>query len=289
MKSQYFRFAVLFVAVASLTGCTMFTEPFAPPQSFDTDADIQALETVYGTASSITGYYAKGATQNKTTRNEFISGRLALINLQYNRFVRKFAADKAQIDTVLDMLQLGTDLAITVVGGASTKAALGAASAGITGTRTSVDKNFFYEQTVPVLIAAMNAARKKALLPILKGIDADLTAYPFADAVSDLQDYYMAGTFVGGRQAIQKDAGVKEAEADLDIAQFRNTKFQPDTPTGVRIEAWSELSTENNDNLVLWLRENGLGEVGHPAFLTAPVLEAARVKAIKDLKIPPIP
>ncbi len=59
--------------------------------------------------------------------------------------------------------------------------------------------------------------------------------------------------------------------------------------TGLKIEAWSELSTENNDNLILWLRDNNLGEIGHPAFFTASVLEGARVKAIKDLKIPPIP
>lgn len=230
MKSQYFRFTALLVSVVSLTGCTAFTEPFSPPQSFDTNADIQALETVYGTASSITGYYA--GTKNKDTRNEFISGRLALINLHYIVFIREFAASKAQLDTALDIMQLGVDLTITVVGGESVKALLGAASAGITGTRVSINKNFFFEETVPALITAMNAARKEALFPILRGIEADLTAYKFATALSDLDAYYFAGTFIGGLQAIQKDAGAKEVAADLDIKKFRDTKFQPDTTTG---------------------------------------------------------
>ncbi len=278
---------MLLVAVALLTGCTTFTEPFAPPQSFDTDADIKALETKFGTASSITGYY-DGA-KNKDTRNKFISGRLALINLHYILFIREFAADKAQLDTALDIMQLGVDLTITVVGGESVKALLGAASAGITGTRVSINKNFFFEETVPALITAMNAARKEALFPILRGIEADLTGYTFATALSDLQAYYFAGTFLGGLQAIQKDAGAKEAAVDLDIEKFRITKFQPDTTTGKSIDAWSKLSVANNNSLVQWRRDNSIGGINLQVLLTNPEFEAMRVKAIKDLNIPANP
>jgi len=232
---------------------------------------------------------ATAKVDKKEMRNQFISQRLTLMNIQYIKFIRRFAVEKAQLDTAADILIIGVNLAGTLVGAASTKGILAAISAGTAVSRTSINKNFFQEKTVPVLITAMNAERKKILFPILKGAGQSIDEYPFAQALSDLHIYYQAGTFIGALQTIQKDSGAKEDKADLDIAQFRDTKFQPDTPTGVRIEAWSELSTENNDNLVLWLRENGLGEVGHPAFFTAPVLEAARVQAIKGLKIPPIP
>ena len=76
------------------------------------------------------------------------------------------------------------------------------------------------DETVPVLITAMNAARKEALLPILKGNGKTLAEYPFTEALSNLHLYYQAGTFIGALQEIQKDAGAKEITADLDIEQL---------------------------------------------------------------------
>ena len=218
------RWCVVLVSVVSLSGCASFQ--FAPPQSFDTNADIQALEEEFGTASSVKGYYA--GTQDVVARNKFVTGRLSLINLQYVLFVREFAADKAQLDTAMDMLQLGVDLATAVVGGEAVKSALGAASSGITGTRASVKKNFFFEQTMPALITAMNAQRKETLIPIIRGLNADLTNYPFAQGVADLEAYYFAGTFVGGLQAIQRDAGQKEAEKDRTIEKILTIQRHPD-------------------------------------------------------------
>ncbi len=215
----------LMVSVLTLCiGCATLQNPGAPNQSFNEDSDIQALETQYGEPTAITTYYNKAKTSGETkdVRNEFIVGRLTLINLQYIKFIRQFAASKAQLDTAFDLLMTGVGLATAVTGGEAAKAALGAASAGLGATRTSIDKNFFYEKTVPALITAMNAQRKVVLLPILVGIKSDIKAYPLALALSDLSEYYFAGTFVGALQAIQKDAGIKEAVADKKIEIARS-------------------------------------------------------------------
>jgi hypothetical protein len=153
----------------------------------------------------------------KAARNEFITGRLTLINLQYIKFIRQFAVSKSQMESAFDVLITGVGLATAVTGGEAAKAALGAASAGLGATRTSIDKNFFYEKTVPVLITAMNAQRKVVLLPILDGIKQDINTYPLAQALTDLSEYYFAGTFIGALQAVQKDAGAKEEAADKKI------------------------------------------------------------------------
>lgn len=245
------------------SGCETLQHPMAPRQSFDTNADILALEEEFGKASSISGYYAGPKTLE--TRNRFVTGRLALINLHYIQFIRQFAADKAQLDTALDVMQLGVDLSTTVVGGAAVKAALGAASAGITGTRTSVEKNFFFEQTVPALITAMNAQRKEALLPIISGLKFELEDYPFAQAVTDLEAYYFAGTFVGGLQAIQRDAGVKEARLDRDINDIRQVNVVSST-LQVRREAaaaWVKNELDDSQRKTLAIR------LGAPAGQTA--------------------
>ena len=68
----------------------------------------------------------------------------------------------------------------------------------------------------------MNAERKKALIPILKGSGQTLEVYSFEQALSDMHIYYQAGTFLGALQAVQKDSGVKEGQADeeTDISQI---------------------------------------------------------------------
>ena len=139
------------------------------------------------------------------------------MNIQYIKFIRRFAVEKAQLDTAADVLIIGVNLAGALVGAASTKGILAAISGGTAASRISINKNFFHEQTVPVLITAMNAERKTALIPIFDGIGKTLDEYPFAQALSDLNFYYHAGTFIGALQAVQKDSGVKEDVADRKI------------------------------------------------------------------------
>jgi len=216
---------VLFLAIyfIFMQGCATLTHPFSPSPSFDTDADIKALEIHFGSATVIEDFYAGANTVAR--RNHAIIGRLTVINLQYIKFIRQFAVDKAQLDTALDMLQLGVDLTITVIGGESIKAALGAASTGISGTRLSINKNFYFEQTVPVLITAMNAQRKEALIPIIKGMNASITEYRFVQGITDLNAYYHAGTFIGALQSIQKDSGVKETKADNELTNLSPLRY----------------------------------------------------------------
>ena len=237
MRSQYFRFAVLLVL--ALGGCSTFTDPGAPDQSFDIDQDLQDLEKAFKTKEITVEDFYKNESPEK--RDAFIAARLTLTNIQYIKFIRKFAVSKAQLDTAVDMLTIGVDLAITLVGAASTKAILGAISAGTTASKISIDKNFYYEKTVPVLITAMNAERKKALVPILKGTGKSLEIYSFTQALSELHLYYQAGTFIGALQAIQKDSGVKEEAKDIEIQSIMEDKFAVDEatrPLRERIVAW---------------------------------------------------
>ena len=123
---------------------------------------------------------------------------------------------------------IGLDLAGTLVGAASTKAIIAAISGGTSASRTSINKEFFQHKTVPVLITAMNAERKKALIPILKGSGQTLEVYSFEQALSDLHIYYQAGTFLGALQAVQKYSGVKEGQADEEIKNIVKGKFEKD-------------------------------------------------------------
>ncbi|MBM4040033.1 MAG: hypothetical protein FJ290_16130 [Planctomycetes bacterium] len=66
----------------------------------------------------------------------------------------------------------------------------------------------------------MNAERTKVLGDILLGTNEEVEIYSFAKAVSDLDRYEFAGSLLGALQAIQVDAGAKQAKHDEEIRKI---------------------------------------------------------------------
>ncbi|MEJ0089733.1 MAG: hypothetical protein WDM80_08330 [Limisphaerales bacterium] len=219
-----FSLFLLFVLVAGLSGCGT---PGFPKQSYDPDKQIKQLEDVFNKTDLIKEYYATNADEavKKNVRNKLIDSRLALINLNYNQFVARFAVKKESLDFGTEVAQLGLNLATTATGGEEAKTVLAAIASGVTGTKLAIDKNFFFEKTVPVLITTMNAQRKVTLAPLLIGMTNDAITYSLSRALSDIDAYYFAGTFVGALQTIQAESGAKEAKAEQQITEIRSKQF----------------------------------------------------------------
>ncbi len=190
---MFTRTLIVLATLTALTACGSLQEPGSPKQSFSIQEDIVNIQSVSAFHVTIPQYYciisnrivpaschladtqiypseAEAEKARALHRDKFIAFRLVTINLHYVEFVREVAVNKAQLDTALDVLNLGLTLSSTVVGGAATAAILSAAAAGVAGARISYDKNFFFEKTVAVLVTAMNAQRKTALVPIIEGL-----------------------------------------------------------------------------------------------------------------------
>ena len=211
--------AALLTGAALIGGCSTVRNGGAPTESFKIEDDIKALEEAYGPSASIKKYYE--ATDKKSARNEFIDGRLALYNIRYIEFIRNLGASKQQLDAANDILLLGLNIAGTLVGSTQAKTNLAAAAALVTGSKTAIDKHFYFEKTVPALIATMNAQRKAVLLKIMAGRKTEsVDEYPLGQAIADLYEFEMAGTLLGAIDAIQADASVKGAELDDKIIQL---------------------------------------------------------------------
>lgn len=201
--------------VGLLTGCASMRYGGAPEPSFDVNRDLEQLAQVFEQANTITEFY-KNPTD--AARNKFIIGRVTLMNIRYIQFVRQLTSDRQLLDSASGILMLGLNLAGTSVSSAATKTLLAAIAAGVTGSKQVIDKNYYFEQTIPALVGQMNAERKKALVPLLVGMKGSLDEYRFEQAVTDLHSYYFAGTFTGAIQAIQMEAAVKERQHDDVIA-----------------------------------------------------------------------
>lgn len=201
-----------------ISGCQIFRTGGMPEASFSIETDVEKLATEFHSATDISEFYK---TPSQETRDRFLTGRLVLIDLRYLQFIRTMTSDKQQLDSATDLATLSLNLAGTLVGGARSKANLAAAAAGLGGAKTSVDKHFYYEQSVNALVATMNAKRKEVLTRILQSIGSDLTTYPFTQAVTDAHDYYMAGTVNGALTFIQSEANRREGESDKQLEELK--------------------------------------------------------------------
>jgi len=300
------RLALVTTTVLASAGCANVDNLYAPNSIFGIDQDIADMHQHYGTALAIKDYYAAGV-ESEQGRNEFIAGRLSLYNLEYLQFVSKFMLTKAQEESIFDLTATGLGLATTIAGAAQTKAILGAVTTALTGTRSSFDKNFFNEQTASALITQMNAQRKAALVPLLKGMKASIADYPLSSAIVDLDDYQSAGTIQGALEGVQTDASAKDAQAQTQIDLYRTTKFSPDTATE-RIMSWLYPGVKSYDHdtglprdasgapvqvdsahrtlLTQFLTSQKLDGIELAAFLDNANLAAVRADAVSSLKIP---
>ena len=251
---------MLAMAMAGLlAGCSTIRYGGAPEPSFDVDKDLKQLAEKFEPTASISDFYTKNT---KEARDEFITGRITMMNIRYIQFIRNLTSEKQLLDTAVAMLTLGLNLAGASFAAASTKTVLAAISAGVVGSKEAIDKNYFFDKTIPALVAQMNAERKKALYPLLFGLkQKTLDDYSFAQAVTDLNDYYLAGTFTGAIHGIQVDAAVKEKAADDKIATLSNIPL-------VRVIQMQEVTLS-----ILKLRKSDLPKI------------RKAINALKDAKI----
>lgn len=195
----------------------------APTQSFSTKKDIKALATHFEQATEISKFYDIAVTDNdaqRDRRNAFITGRMVLVDLRYIQFIRGLTRERQLLDSATDFFIMSLNLAGAGAAGTTTKTVLSSIAAGFGGTKAIIDRDFFYQKTVPALVAAMNAQRAVTRETLIKGLQQDIDAYPFHTAVVDVQNYYEAGTFVGALNAITADAAVKEEEKKRSIEEI---------------------------------------------------------------------
>ncbi len=134
------------------------------------------------------------AEQKKVVRDDIINEVSNDIRESSREYTGAVYQHRAGFDTLSDATLLGLTAAIAVGGGAEVKAALGAAATGITGLRTSVQKNFFDDRSREAIFLVIAANQEKAEKALTDGKKASFLAYSLSDACNDLDRLYESGT-----------------------------------------------------------------------------------------------
>jgi hypothetical protein len=178
-------------------------------------------------------------------RNEILTDIIALIDQNYLVFEDRYYGSDALVNFGGDVATLGLTGVSSVTGTAHLKSVLSAIATGTTGIKTSYQKNFFDQQTRSAIVQKMRAGRADQLAliqdvdhmkaPVVcpsggcptvgTGSSAHVVApYSLESGLSDVEQYYEAGSIIGALQSIATSAG--QTQKDAATKQKTNSSTQ---------------------------------------------------------------
>jgi hypothetical protein len=283
VKFQSLSLAVLLVVAFVLGGCVSNLSGF--PERPET---LEGFDKYF--RSTVLDQYNQIDVANepirRAKRDEIIGGQIIAINKVFGALERTLSQSAAAMSIGTDMAVLGLNAAASVVGGASLKAALAATSGGLIGAKGSIDKNLFYEKTLPVLLSEMRASRKATMVRIRRGLTLSTTDYSLSAAMTDVGEYFFSGSIPGAIAAISANTGTTAKDADAKLNQVVDAKYLKDDSSIALRRFWKpdgiNINTDNEAALKKWMAENDV-DTSITFFLVVEKFAAKRAQAVKEL------
>lgn len=237
---------IIALLVLLTSGCGHFaaTRGFPVP-SLDVETRLEQMD-IYRRDTLIKQYNnANNAAERQRIRNDLINGRITLIDIHFNEFLQHLHEEGIGLNVFADAIAIGLGAAGALASG-GTSQILSAATAAVIGTKESVDKNAFFDQTMPALMTKMIAQRKSVLVHIRDGLFNKTDAqYPLAQGLAELEEYYYAGTIPGAITGVVQSAGEEAAEAEKDLLRVISLKVASDSTV-----ALEKMLYDAQDNLL---------------------------------------
>lgn len=145
-------------------------------------------------------------------RNRVIDHYMGEMDRQYERYSQRLFGEGIE-------LALGFDTAI--IGLASTAALfensakdLATVISGFAGVQSAINKNLYFDRTLPALIVTMDAERTKVETEIIQRKMQPMAAYSLEAAIRDLRRYQQAGTLMRAVTKVTETASVEKQRAE---------------------------------------------------------------------------
>jgi hypothetical protein len=208
------RHYIVLLSILMISGCSTFRFAPTPPTLYT-----QHAYTAQEYDNDLRFYNAPNADQAVRTRyrNKIVYSTAMELDRNYNEFKNSFFAERASIETSLDIVQIGLSSAGTLAAGETTKAILAAIATGVAGSRLSFNKNFFKEKSPDLLISRMDALRAQHWAQIYLKLQKQDDTYSLYEAERDLFAYYEAGSLQAAFQNIIAESGAAQKTADEEI------------------------------------------------------------------------
>lgn len=152
-------------------------------------------------------------------RDLIIKDYLALADANYLKFKNELLTGRAATDTVGDIAELLLSTAATLTGGVTSKTNLAAASTLLKGSRATVDKNFFAQQTMRAIINSIEAGRASDRRLINEKLKKSAAEYPLSEAIAEAQHYQSRASLSSAILDIANQTGTNAALQTFQLNQ----------------------------------------------------------------------
>jgi hypothetical protein len=249
-------------------------------------------------AKAIEDCLGKAITEQEGCRNKIVQARMVTVDAEYREFRQRFYGEARWGGFAATVASLGLTSAAALSGvSEATARTLSAIATGVTGTRAAYDKEVLADRAANAVETSMDAARAIVAVRIRSGLILAPDKYLLAVALSDLEDYYSAGTLLGAFTNISTVTGVQAADANRQLTTLARGGTLTTAPSRQRIMRWLRpngvLDISRRAQLENWLTTD-MNDPGAAALPWAQVLvdppgasrEAMRQRIISDLNIP---
>jgi hypothetical protein len=163
-------------------------------------------------------YYEAGISEGERMflRNEIISRRMYIIDVEYSEYETALTTERQRFGFVTSTVTSSLGIASTLVSPLSTAQILSGIGTGIGATRGFYDSEIVIAKTIQIAQGHMRAQRDTVAKNIFSRRNNSTIAYPLSAALSDLEDYYRAGTMTSGLIEAVGQAGGAAQEAAIE-------------------------------------------------------------------------
>jgi len=148
-------------------------------------------------------------------RNDWIAGRMYAIDIQYTVYEGELTRERQAVGFGAATAALGLTTAAGLLTPVVTKNVLTGTAAVVTGSRAAYDSDVLLAHSLQWIQNQMRTQRSNVADRIFRGMKGSTADYPLAAALSDLEDYYRAGTFTGGLLSTSATLGNQAELAEL--------------------------------------------------------------------------
>lgn len=221
--------AAMVMVMATLGGCASFDGTPHPVTATDTAVTLATTGAFdVGTAARIAaaGKPPGGGTL-RDYRDAFLAVQMGAIDAQYFRFRRDLTAQAKGSNFVLDVAVLGLTGGGAVAGPRAANI-LSAGGAGLTGAKASLNKEVYFEKTLPALVASMDSRRLTLKVAILRKMRGAIDGYSLAEAIVDISTFQLSASIDAAIEQITGDANTAKEAATKSYTNLVATCLAPD-------------------------------------------------------------
>jgi hypothetical protein len=202
-----YRVSVACFMAATLGGCV--TVSVGPDRAYPVD-DVVGLMRSFEQGDTLPFPLQRAlydATDGKLYRNNYITERMAAIDLEYSVYFGRLTNEAQLGNASADIIALLFSTGATGFASSVTKTALSAGATIANGVKGDINQDILVSHTIQILQSTMETSRSTIGARIAANLSCPTTSYTVWQGLTDLEDYYRAGTLPGALEALAATTG----------------------------------------------------------------------------------